>query len=217
MLVLLIAVIMTLTATASEQTAEAAAVTMVSYVQTWKDSLGTIALKNNSDSTVYNMVFALTYFNSDDKELETREFTRVVEIKPGATKKIDVKAYRRNSYDSYYLSAGADDDSSFKLKFRLKRYNFALTDSTALEDRYANDVIDNEHSTPMTGNKLMGLFVVIGAPLVLLILYILLLVVVGVMANHRHRDVVIWVCVSIFITPFVSIPLLLLKGNSRRR
>ena len=41
-------------------------ITMVSYEQSWLDSEGTIALKNNTNKEIHNVVFQITYLDMKD-------------------------------------------------------------------------------------------------------------------------------------------------------
>ena len=77
-------------------------VTMVSYEQDWIDSKGTIALKNNTNEDINNVVFQITYLDMSGKALDYEEFTRSISIAPGMTRKIDIPAYEHNRNYHYY-------------------------------------------------------------------------------------------------------------------
>lgn len=48
---------------------------MVSYEQGWLDSSGTLALRNNSNEEIKNVVFLITYLDMSGNELDYEEFS----------------------------------------------------------------------------------------------------------------------------------------------
>lgn len=99
------------------------AITMVSYEQAWRDSYGTLALKNNTKEQIHNVAFLITYYDMSGNEVDYKEYTREVEIAPGMTKKVDIPAYEHNRCYHYYKSEGLYDNTSFKINFELKDFN----------------------------------------------------------------------------------------------
>ena len=98
-------------------------ITMVSYEQTWRDRQGTLSLKNNTTEEIQNVVFLITYLDMSGNELDYEEFSKRVDIAPGMTRKLDITAYEHGRNYHYYKSEGLYDNTSFKIKFKLKDYN----------------------------------------------------------------------------------------------
>ena len=188
-------------------------ITMVSYEQGWLDSEGTLALKNNSSEEVKNVVFLITYLDMSGNELDYEEFTRRVIIAPGMTKKLDIPAYEHDRWYHYYKSEGAAGkaNTSFKIKFQLKDYNVE-------EEVVRESIDDNPFSTydydRSSGNE--GLYMIIAIVGVLFVIGITvgLYVLVAVMAQKRNRSVVVWVLLSLLVTPLLMIIILLAIGKN---
>ena len=49
-----------------------------------------------------------------------------------------------------------------------------------------------------------------------LIIYVGLYVLVAMMAKHRHREVALWLILSVFISPFIVMIILLCIGDDER-
>ena len=173
-------------------------ITMVSYEQSWLDSKATLALKNNSSEEVKNVLFLIIYLDMSDNELDYEEFTKRVSIAPGMTKKLDIPAYEHDRWYHYYKSEGARDkaNTSFKIKFQLKDYNVKeeIVENGNQEGRYGSTNII----------ALLFISITIG-------LYVL----VAVMAQKRNRNVVVWVLLSLFVTPLLTIFTLLVIGDNK--
>ena len=186
-------------------------ITMVSYEQSWLDSKATLALKNNSSEEVKNVLFLIIYLDMSGNELDYEEFTRRVSIAPGMTRKLDIPAYEHDRNYHYYKSENMPGGSpSFKIKFKLKDYN--------VEDEVVEESIDdNPFSTydydSSSGNE--GGYVSIIASLLFISITIGLYVLVAVMAQKRNRNVVVWVLLSLFVTPLLTIFTLLVIGDNK--
>ena len=186
-------------------------ITMVSYEQSWLDSKATLALKNNSSEEVKNVLFLIIYLDMSGNELDYEEFTRRVSIAPGMTRKLDIPAYEHDRNYHYYKSENMPGGSpSFKIKFKLKDYN--------VEDEVVEESIDdNPFSTydddRSSGNE--GRYVSIIASLLFISINIGLYVLVAVMAQKRNRNVVVWVLLSLFVTPLLTIFTLLVIGDNK--
>lgn len=92
-------------------------ITMVSYEQSWLDSSGTLALKNNSSEEIKNVIFLITYLDMSGNELDYQEFTRRVSIASGKTKKLDIPAYEHSRNYHYYKTKDDYGHPAFKIKF----------------------------------------------------------------------------------------------------
>lgn len=188
-------------------------ITMVSYEQGWLDSEGTLALKNNSNEEVKNVVFLITYLDMSGNELDYEEFTRRVSIAPGMTKKLDIPAYEHDRWYHYYKSEGAAGkaNTSFKIKFQLKDYN--VEEEVVRE---SND--DNPFSTydydRSSGNEGLYMIVFIVGLLFVIGITVGLYVLVAVMAQKRNRSVVVWILLSLLATPLLMIIILLAIGKN---
>ena len=185
-------------------------ITMVSYEQSWLDSSGTLALKNNSRREVKNVTCLITYLDMSGNELDYQEFTRRVSIASGMTKKLDIPAYEHSRNYHYYKTKDDYGHPAFKIKFQLKDYN--------VEEEAVESIDDNTFSTydydRSSGNEglfmiafIIGLLFVIGITVGLYVL-------VAVMAQKRNRSVVVWVLLSLLATPLLMIVILLAIGKN---
>lgn len=183
---------------------------MVSYEQSWLDSSGTLALKNNSSEEIKNVIFLITYLDMSGNELDYQEFTRRVSIASGMTKKLDIPAYEHSRNYHYYKTKDDYGHPAFKIKFQLKDYN--------VEEEAVESIDDNTFSTydydRSSGNEglfmiafIIGLLFVIGITVGLYVL-------VAVMAQKRNRSVVVWVLLSLLATPLLMIVILLAIGKN---
>ena len=185
-------------------------ITMVSYEQSWLDSSGTLALKNNSSEEIKNVTFLITYLDMSGNELDYQEFTRRVSIASGMTKKLDIPAYEHSRNYHYYKTKDDYGHPAFKIKFQLKDYN--------VEEEAVESIDDNTFSTydydRSSGNE--GLFMIAFIIGILFVIGITvgLYVLVAVMAQKRNRSVVVWVLLSLLATPLLMIVILLAIGKN---
>ena len=126
---------------------------------------------------------------------------------------MDIPAYEYDRSYHYYKSENRPGGSpSFKVKFELKDYNTSPLE----EEEYDND--DNifksaaDHGLYDTTATLIGLLAV----LLILGAWLGLYVLVAVMAQKRHRSVVLWVLLSIIASPLLIVIILLIVGDDRR-
>jgi hypothetical protein len=190
-------------------------ITMVSYEQSWRDSEGTLALKNNTNEDIKNVVFVITYLDMSGQELDYQEFAEDIDIAPGMTRKLDIPAYEHDRSYHYYKSAKLYDNTSFKIKFQLKDYN-TLVESV---DESDIDVIPELELPPHMeqGDDYHndGLFLLLVGIVFLFVIgiSIALFIIVALMAKNRNRNVVLWVLLSIIASPLLIILILLAIGN----
>lgn len=202
------------------------AVSMVDYEQRWLDSEGTIALKNNTQDPIYNVVFRITYLDMQDNPLDYNDFDVEVSIDPGMTRRVNIDAYEYGRMYSYYLSGeAAPDGRRFKIRYELIDYNDGelATDSISRKHKISDNGNDkcNDHKitewNQLTDEekKILGSALGIGALCMLgLGIYIGLYVLVAVMAQHRRRNVALWVLVALLATPIITIIILFAVGNA---
>ncbi len=193
--------------------------TMVSYEQSWRDSHGTLALKNNTSEQIHNVQFLITYLDMSGNEVDYKEFIENVEIAPGMTRKLDIPAYEHGRSYHYYKSDGLYDNTSFKIKFSLKDYNVVGEkvkeyDESSYEESTYNyrSTYSKDDDSPSAGMILLGLAII----LIILGFVVGMYVLVAVMAQKRKRNVVIWILLSIVTTPFLMAIILLVIGNADR-
>ena len=186
-------------------------ITMVSYEQGWLDSSGTLALKNNSSEEVKNVVFLISYLDMSGNELDYEEFTRRVSIAPGMTKKLDIPAYEHDRNYHYYKSENMPGGSpAFKIKFQLKDYNVEEVADESIDDiPFSTYNYDN-----LSGNEGLYYIIAIGGILFFIVMTVGLYVLAAVMAQERNRSVVVWVLLSLLITPLLVIIILLAIGKN---
>lgn len=176
-------------------------VVMVSYEQSYLDSEGTLALKNNTDVYISSIDFRIIYFDMSGRQLDYEDYSYLVDIAPGMTKKIDIPAYEHGRCYSYYKSeASFSDPHLFKVGFELINYDSG--DESASYGSDDGDFVDGVFWIAM----LVMLFV-LGA-------YVGLWVLVAVMAKKRHRSAALWVLVAAFLTPVLVVIILLFIGKS---
>ena len=202
-----------LTAFAIEQSA----LTMVSYEQGWLDSQGTLALKNNTEETIKNVSFQITYFDMSGNALDYQEFFERVEIAPGMTRKFDIPAYEHSRNYHYYKSENMPGGSpAFKIQFTLKDFNVKQEVQDNDDDSYEESTYNyrsnysKDDDTPSAGMILLGLAII----LIILGFVVGMYVLVAVMAQKRKRNVVIWILLSIVTTPFLMAIILLVIGDA---
>lgn len=180
------------------------AVTMENFEQRWLDHESTIALKNNTNETIHNVSYRITYLDMNGKALDYSDYTSTIDIEPGMVKKTDLPAYEHERFYQYYKNAEEyTNHPKFKVAFELKDYNF--------EDDQQEDV---EYGR---GECLSPLAIII--PIILLAIFLFaiaigLYVLAGIMAKRRHRSVALWVIISLFTTPILAIIILLCVGDS---
>lgn len=190
------------------------AVTMVSYEQGWLDRNGTLALKNNTTEEIHNVVFQITYYDMSGKALDYEEFERSISIAPGMTRKIDVPAYEHNRNYHYYKSENMPGGSpSFKIEYKLIDYN---KEEVADEDEdpyldYRN-YKNNSHNSSYDWFWLFAIIAALAGISITVGLYVL----VAILAQQRHRNVVVWILLSMICSPLLMIIILLCIGDSQR-
>lgn len=173
------------------------ALRMVSYEQTWLDNQGTLALKNNTKHTIYNVRYRLTYFDMKGNPMDYKDFYTEIEIAPGMTKKVNVEGYECDRNYSYYLSeAYPDHPKKFKVCYETLAYNH----TEPLHFAYHSNVL----------MIIIMLFVLAG--------YVGFYVLVATMAQRRNRSVALWLLLSFIATPILVIlilPLLEKRLNAK--
>ena len=210
----LIALIFSLGAFAIEQSD----LTMVSYEQSWLDSEGTIALKNNTDEEIRNVSFQITYLDMSGNALDYKDFNRTVTIAPGMTKKLDIPAYEHNRNYHYYKTNDKYGHPAFKINFKLTGYNNDLSSAintyTDEDDDYSfsrYDTTSDSNNGPSGAMILMMIAIVVVVIGFIIGMYVL----VAVMAQKRNRNVVVWILLSIVTTPILMAIILLVIGNEK--
>lgn len=187
-------------------------VTMVSYEQGWLDDRGTIALRNNTNEEIRNVAFQITYLDMSGKALDYEEFKKSVSIAPGMTRKIDISAYEHDRFYHYYKSENKPGGSpSFKIEYKLLGYN---TEEIKTDDDLSGDYRHDESEGFNSLFEGFWLFALLAAILCIGIavgLYVL----VAVMAQQRHRNVVVWILLSMLASPLIMVIILLCIGDSQ--
>lgn len=210
-IVLLLTLFISITAFAKDLNND---VTMVSYEQSWIDHEGTLALKNNTNEEIRNVVFLITYLDMSGKELDYEEFSEFVSIAPGMTKKINIPAYEAGRFYHYYKSKGDGENPAFKINFQLKDYNVPNEELSGSDDSdyYGsyNDTKSNSESDIFTKGFFITIIIIL---LVAISVSVGLFVLVALMAQRRHRNVVLWVLLSILASPLLMIIILLIIGD----
>ena len=186
-------------------------ISMVSYEQSWLDSEGTLAFKNNTNENIHNIKFLIVYQDMSGKQLHYEEFSKKVSISPGMTRKINIKAYEHERNYHYYKSENLPGGSpAFKIEFKLLDYNTA----SPQKREYPLDS-DTEAETDEIFYSLLPFLYII---FVLLTIGICIgsYVLVAVMAKKRKREAAVWILLSFFATPILIIIILLCIGDADR-
>ena len=206
----LICLFMSISLFAASKSAETD-ISMVSYEQSWLDSEGTLALKNNTNENIHNIKFLIVYQDMSGKQLHYEEFSKKVSIAPGMTRKINIKAYEHERNYHYYKSENLPGGSpAFKIEFKLLDYNTASPEIR----EYPLDS-DTEAETDEIFYSLLPFLYII---FVLLTIGICIgsYVLVAVMAKKRKREAAVWILLSFFATPILIIIILLCIGDADR-
>ena len=181
-------------------------ISMVSYEQSWLDSKGTLALRNNTDKEVWNIEFRIEYLDMSNNPLDYEDFFFEIDIAPGMTKKIDIPAYEHRRNYHYYKTKDDYGHPAFKIKYKLLGYNLE-EDEVEVEGR--NDwlnMFDNDES--------VYILAAIAVIVLVLGIWIGVYVLVAVMANRRNRSAVLWLILSFIATPLLVIIILLCVGKA---
>ncbi|MCM1109349.1 MAG: hypothetical protein NC388_09945 [Clostridium sp.] len=192
------------------------AVNMVSYEQAWMDSKGALALKNNTGEDVYDVAFQITYLDMSGCPIDYEEYAVEVGIKPGMTRRVDIPAYEHDKSYAYYKSEYLYPTRRFKIKYELRGYNRTVEeDAVAVREDTPEETPEEDSADVSSGDGdwLFGLMCVSWMVGVFTGLYAL----VASMASRRGRSSSVWIVVSLFISPFVAVFLLLCLGNSLQK
>lgn len=190
------------------------ALRMVSYEQTWLDNQGTLALKNNTKHTIYNVRYRLTYFDMKGNPMDYKDFYTEIEIAPGMTKKVNVEGYECDRNYSYYLSeACPSHPKKFKISYETLAYNQAEescvqlnTDALLTKESPISEMDDEPTYLNSVVMVIIMLFVLAG--------YVGFYVLVAIMAQRRNRSAALWLLLSFIATPILVILILLVIGKA---
>lgn len=178
-------------------------ITMVSYEQGCFELEGTIALRNNTEEKVRDVVFRIVYLDMSGEQLDYKDFSKKVSIDPGMTKKINVPAYEYERHYHYYKTKKILRSSpEFKIEFILKDYNVEKSEENAEgKQEISQSVYNTNTSEPHTSY----------VPLI----YLVGLFLVGFVAHKLKRSVALWVLLTLVISPLLSIIILLAMGKKK--
>ena len=130
------------------------------------------------------------------------------------TKKIDVPAYEHSRNYHYYKSENMPGGSpSFKIEYKLLDYNkeeLAEKDN-GLYREFGNDEYEN-HNSSFEWFWLIAIIAALAGISIMVGLYVL----VAVLAQQRHRNVVAWILLSMISSPLLIIIILLCIGDSQK-
>lgn len=188
------------------------ALRMASYEQTWSDNQGTLALKNNTKHTIYNVRYRLTYFDMKGNPMDYK-YTEI-EIAPGMTKKVNVEGYECDRNYSYYLSeACPSHPKKFKISYETLAYNQTEescvqlnTDALLTKESPISEMDDEPTYLNNVVMIIIMLFVLAG--------YVGFYVLVAIMAQRRNRSAALWLLLSFIATPILVILILLVIGKA---
>lgn len=190
------------------------ALRMMSYEQTWLDNQGTLALKNNTKHTIYNVRYRLTYFDMKGNPMDYKDFYTEIEIAPGMTKKVNVEGYECDRNYSYYLSeACSSHPKKFKISYETLAYNQTEescvqlnTDALLTKESPISEMDDEPTYLSNVLMIIIMLFVLAG--------YVGFYVLVAIMAQRRNRSAALWLLLSFIATPILVILILLAIGKA---
>ena len=191
-------------------------ISMVSYEQSWLDSKGTLALKNNTNEEIHDVVFQIVYLDMSGNTIDYEDFTKEISIAPGMTRKLDIPAYEHSRYYHYFKSENMPGGSpAFKIKFQLKDYN-VKNDPIEKANNINSDNNQNNVKEQININEIskINIIILFVAVLVMSDICVFMYILVAVMAQKRNRSVVIWVFLSLIATPLLMILILLVIGKN---
>ena len=191
-------------------------ISMVSYEQSWLDSKGTLALKNNTNEEIHDVVFQIVYLDMSGNPIDYEDFTKEISIAPGMTRKLDIPAYEHSRYYHYFKSENMPGGSpAFKIKFQLKDYN-VKNDPIEKANNISSDNNQNNVKEQININEIskINIIILFVAVLVMSGICVFMYILVAVMAQKRNRSVVIWVFLSLIATPLLMILILLVIGKN---
>lgn len=183
-------------------------VVMVSYEQSWLDYQGTLAIRNQTNETIHNVSFRITYLDMKDVPLDYEDFTYNIEIAPGMTKKLDIPAYEHDRHYNYYKSEGTYGGTAFKINFKFKEYNTAKSGGEGCPDD--GEPPFGKRDTNGDGSMLAVLFL-----LVFMGVVAGLFVLVSLIAQRNNRNPILWVLLSFVAGPIIVIIILLCIGKDK--
>ena len=199
--------------TSAGSSKSADAVSMISYEQSWLDSRGTLALKNNLSEDINSIVFRIQYLDMSGNPLDYADYTKEIHIAPGMTKKVDIPAYEHDRFYHYYKTKDEFGHPAFKIIFEVKDYNIEVNESSSEYDDY-DYLNDSRRNDTFPGAYFI---IIIIAVFVLIGISVGLYILVAVMAQKRHRSVVLWVFLSLIGSPLLMAIILLIIGDAEDR
>ena len=188
-------------------------ITMVSYEQSWLDNYGTIALKNNTNEEINNIVFQITYLDMSGNELDYEVFEREVNIAPGKTRKIDLPAYEHSRQYHYYKTKDEFGNPAFKINYQLIDYNVEEDLVYNADSYHESSNYDNMNNPLISGISGKASIIICILSLFFIGICVGLYVLVAVMAKKRNRNVVVWILLSLIATPILMIIILWAIGK----
>lgn len=185
-----------------------------------------IGLKNNTNGTITSLSFQISYFDMDGNQLDYEDFNTNTAIEPGLAKKVKIPA-NEPLRQSWHMR-------DFKIKFRLKAVNGKAVSGSwqspskdieptqEIEPTYSVNsptVSTDSSAKPSRGRSFGDVIGMISGTLIVILMISIIVamyVLVVQLAKRYNRSAILWLIISLIITPVLVVIILHCIGSDTR-